>query len=148
MDRYTRRLSQGVGPGYTRLRIAPYVARRGVGKRTRGRRVVAKSCDAERTWACIVCMICVGSAVWLAPSHVAAQPLPIDWQAPPGCPSLADVSSWLEAVVPAELRTRLAGITAEVHITRVERRYHAAIRVTHGSWSGEREVDGRRCEEV
>jgi hypothetical protein len=58
------------------------------------------------------------------------------------------VTSWLEAVVPAELRTRLAGVTAEVRITRVERRFHAAIRVTHGAYSGEREVDGRRCEEV
>jgi hypothetical protein len=92
-------------------------------------------------------MICLGGASSV-PSRAAAQPLPIEWHAPSGCPSLADVSSWLEAVVPAELRTRLAGITAEVSITRVEGRFHAAIRVTHGSWSGEREVDGRRCEEV
>lgn len=97
-------------------------------------------------WACIVLSISVTS--WLAPMKSFAQPLPITWEAPSGCPSLADVTSWLEAVVPAELRTRLAGVEAEVRITRVERRYHAAIRVTHGAYSGEREVDGRRCEEV
>lgn len=93
-------------------------------------------------------MICVGLSTWLTPAPATAQPLPIEWDAPPGCPSLADVTSWLEAVVPAELRTRLEGITASVRITRVERRFHADIRVSHGAYSGEREVDGRRCEEV
>lgn len=85
--------------------------------------------------------------VW-SPTGASAEPLPITWSAPPGCPSLRDVTSWLEAVVPAELRTRLAGVTAEVHITRVERTYRAEIVVTHDAWTGEREVEGRRCEEV
>lgn len=90
----------------------------------------------------------LGFAACLAAAPARAQPVPIAWDVPHGCPSLADVASWLDAVVPEELRDRLDGITASVRITRTGRRFHAQIRVAHGTWSGDREVEGRRCEEV
>lgn len=72
----------------------------------------------------------------------------VDWQAPRGCPRLEDVRSWLDAVLPDEVRAQAAGLRVRVRIERAGPNYRALLEVGEDGTLGSREVEGRRCEEV
>jgi len=88
--------------------------------------------------------------VWCSVSVARADEplLDIEWTAPPSCPALDDVRGYLEAVVPEDVRARLEGTRATVVLTQVDGGYHGDILVERGDFSGERDVDGRRCDDV
>jgi len=99
--------------------------------------------------ACVVPCLGVLSAIGAlvaAPCH--AQSLDLVWQAPPECPTLAEVRPILDAVIPVELRESLAATRVAIAIVEEGEQYVASIRVERAGHVGERVVEGSRCAEV
>jgi hypothetical protein len=81
--------------------------------------------------------------------QTAVEPVSIEWNAPAGCPSYADVSSWLEAVLPPEVKGRLQSARATVAIeAKPGGGFVANIRVLAGAGERERQLEGPSCEEL
>ena len=83
---------------------------------------------------------------------VAAEgPVTIEWRAPAGCPSYADVASWLDAVLPPEVEQRLEQARAVVVIERTPSNdFRAEVSVTAGgdSEGRVRTLEGPSCDEL
>jgi hypothetical protein len=87
---------------------------------------------------------CVAS--W-APASLAAQPLDLSWQAPPGCPQESAVREQLRALVPSAMLEN-GRLKAEGTITRIDKRYRLRLVLHLGDISGERSIDSDSCSDL
>jgi hypothetical protein len=96
-----------------------------------------------------VALACFAAQPCLA--QAGSGPVSIDWNAPAGCPSYADVASWLDAVLPPEVKARLDSARAAVTIERVASPgagFRAVVRVQVGEEVRERTLEGTACDEL
>jgi hypothetical protein len=85
--------------------------------------------------------------VLLATSRVwgEAPPLSLTWNAPPGCPSAADVRRQFEQLAKAPTDRPPPRLVADALVEQNAERWHLRLRIVRDGLAGEREVDAGSC---
>ena len=86
----------------------------------------------------------------LASSAALAQPLAgpeLSWQAPAGCPQVAEVRARIEAIAGSAV-TKETRLQAQARVTRADGRFHLRLLLRDGELTGERNITSDSCEDL
>ena len=83
-------------------------------------------------------LLCIGR-----PRPVAASELIVEWNAPPSCPSQAEILSRVEQVLG---KAMIANLTASAEVRHSAGTFFAQLRITSGEGFGERLLESKRCD--